>query len=226
MSETVNPVNGEEKSGDGKAENSKKKKKKKGGKEGEEDEEEVYKVCRARRLWSYVKGEMKYVYLGTFCSMCAGTVWPGMALFFAELSASYSNYDFETMKDEVMKWSLCFWGLALACFLFNFGQVSNFTIVGERVTTRIRAAVFRSILRQDISFFDDPKHSIGALSSQLSTEAARIQVTIGQALGSIINTMTSIFMGCAIAFIASWKLSLAVLAAVPLWAVPKLLKWQ
>ena len=34
---------------------------------------------------------------------------------------------FDEMKKEVMKWSICFWGLALGCFIFNFGQVACFT---------------------------------------------------------------------------------------------------
>lgn len=89
------------------------------------------------------------------------------------------------------------------------------TVVGEHITTNLRRHSFRAMLRQDISFFDDPANNVGALSSQLGMDAARVQLTAGQSLGALVNALTSVVFGFAISFFESWKIALVVLAGVP-----------
>ena len=62
--------------------------------------------------------------------------------------------------------------------LFHFGQIYFMTVVGERITTRIRGATFRALLRQDITYFDNPDNNVGALTSQLGADAARVHPSI------------------------------------------------
>ena len=40
---------------------------------------------------------------------------------------------------------------------------------------RLRLQTFYSLLRQDISYFDDPKHSTGALTTRLATDASQVK---------------------------------------------------
>ena len=40
---------------------------------------------------------------------------------------------------------------------------------------RLRLNTFHAMLRQDISYFDDPKHSTGALTTRLATDASQVK---------------------------------------------------
>jgi ATP-binding cassette subfamily B (MDR/TAP) protein 1 len=58
--------------------------------------------------------------------------------------------------------------LVLACFvaLATFTQLLAFTIMGERLTTRLRNLAFENIMRQDIAWFDKEENSTGAITGR------------------------------------------------------------
>jgi ATP-binding cassette subfamily B (MDR/TAP) protein 1 len=50
-----------------------------------------------------------------------------------------------------------------------------FGISGENLTRRLRSQGFKSMLSQDISWFDEPKNNVGTLCTRLAVEAAAVQ---------------------------------------------------
>lgn len=50
-----------------------------------------------------------------------------------------------------------------------------FALSGEALTKRLRARIFRHLLRQEVSFFDRPENNTGALCTRLATEASDVQ---------------------------------------------------
>ena len=46
----------------------------------------------------------------------------------------------------------------------TFGYISVLSVVGERLATKLRSALFRSLLQQDMAFFDE--HKTGELISR------------------------------------------------------------
>lgn len=53
-----------------------------------------------------------------------------------------------------------------------------FGISGENLTKRLRSKGFKSMLSQEVGWFDDKKNNVGTLCTRLSTEAAAIQGVI------------------------------------------------
>lgn len=51
----------------------------------------------------------------------------------------------------------------------------SFTVAGVRLVSRLKIKVFSSMLRQEMSWFDDEKHSVGALSAKLSGDTSTVQ---------------------------------------------------
>ena len=91
-----------------------------------------------------------------------------------------------------------------------------FGYASEYLTERIRRIAFFSLLRQDISFYDDTRHGTGILTSSLSSDAQKIQGISGLALGNISTVLVNL-VGCVIvAFINYWKLSLVAVCCLPL----------
>ena len=50
---------------------------------------------------------------------------------------------------------------------------------GEELTYRIRTKTFRSILRQDMTFFDQSENTVGQLTNQLSADGNAIKDRVG-----------------------------------------------
>ena len=73
-----------------------------------------------------------------------------------------SDADFTSMVDVLV---IGFVGLGVAGFILGFIQVSTFSLAATRQTHRIRKRFYRSILRQNVAWFDENK--AGELNSRL-----------------------------------------------------------
>lgn len=96
---------------------------------------------------------------------------------------------------------------------------------GIRLVYRIRQLCFQSILKQDMSFFDDDKkHAVGILSAKLATDADHIKGLTGQLLGSIAQSLSSIIIGFIVSFVNGPLLALIMLALIPIMAAAQSLQ--
>jgi len=73
------------------------------------------------------------------------------------------------MTSQSLLYSFIFYAIAFISMTTETIQKGVFEMVGERLTKRMRGDLFRSILRKDISWFDDDANAIGVLASRLST---------------------------------------------------------
>ena len=75
---------------------------------------------------------------------------------------------------------------------------------------------FEKVVHMEVSWFDVPLHSSGAIGSRLSADAASVRALVGDALALIVQNISTAIAGLVIAFIASWQLALIILALLPL----------
>jgi ATP-binding cassette subfamily B (MDR/TAP) protein 1 len=143
-------------------------------------------------------------------------VWPGLGLVFGDLLASFANFDDAGIRYEVMICGFYFFGLAVAQYFIQYGMTWGYAESGELIVERLRSALFRSIMRQDAAFFDDPKHATGQLLSLLGVDCGYVQLVTGAALGSAVALAATSVIGLAISFTASWQMSLALIGVVPI----------
>ena len=54
-------------------------------------------------------------------------------------------------------------------------QTLSFNVSGDNLTIRIRKRMFRVMLRQEVGWFDDERHSTGALTHMLTEDGINIQ---------------------------------------------------
>lgn len=98
----------------------------------------------------------------------------------------------------------------------SFGlQGVVFAVCSERLVQRVRDRAFRSILRQDVSFFDKGENTAGSLVSFLSTETTRVAGMSGVTLGTILMMMTTLLFSITIALAVGWKLALVCMSTIP-----------
>ncbi|KAL9972823.1 hypothetical protein ACROYT_G019202 [Oculina patagonica] len=163
--------------------------------------------------------EWPYLVLGSIAGMIDGLFPFAFALVLSEILAVFTMKDEDKMKKESEFWSIMFLVIGVASFFANVIRGSMFAKSGEILTMRLRKMAFEAILRQDMAYFDDPLHSTGALTTALGTHASAVQGAAGTRLGTIAMAISTVIACTVYAFINGWKLSLVVLAFIPLLVV-------
>ncbi|OQS03065.1 ATP-binding Cassette (ABC) Superfamily, partial [Thraustotheca clavata] len=120
------------------------------------------------------------------------------------------------MREEALKWSGAFIGLGAAFFLAITLQNHQFAIACERLTSRVRAMCFEAMLRQEIAWFDDEKHSSGSLTTRLATDSAAIRTMTAETVNVVLVNVSTLAIAFGIAFSQSWQMTLAFLGVFPL----------
>jgi ATP-binding cassette subfamily B (MDR/TAP) protein 1 len=210
---TTDSVNGEFEKGAGKA----------AGQGGEK--EAVYKVS-AKRVWKYSVEDIPLLMAGTFFAILNGCVMPSVAFVFAELLTVFYMDDISYMRDRSGVLAGAMAAVAVGAFIVMGTQGGIFGNIGERLTTRLRIHLFRSIMRQDVAFFDEKANSVGALTTLLQTDTAKVRTMTGQSFGSAIQAAAALTFGLTVSLNASWKYGLVLLACVPILSVGEMLNMK
>ncbi|GMR48617.1 hypothetical protein PMAYCL1PPCAC_18812, partial [Pristionchus mayeri] len=115
--------------------------------------------------------------------------------------------------DNVMQVIWAYAILSVGVFLAAFVQVSCLLYVSENMMDRLRRNFMKSILRQDISWFD--MNTGGALATKLFDNLERVREGTGDKMGLAVQCMAQFVAGFVIAFTHDWRLTLIMLAIVP-----------
>lgn len=176
-------------------------------------------------LWTLIKlvasfnrSDKLLMSVGLFWSVIAGGGNPTQAVFFSKsivtLSRPPSQYG--KLRDEANFWSAMFLMLAIVQFIAYLGQGWAFARCSEKLVHKSRDRAFRTMLRQDIAWFDEEENSAGALTSFLSTETTHLAGMSGEVLGTILIVSTTLIAAITIACAIGWKLGLVCTATIPI----------
>lgn len=137
----------------------------------------------------------------------------GFSLAFAAVLSALYNPDPDSVRAGGEKWGVVFAAMGLGCFVLSTLQGYSFAQMGQRLTYRVRIALLRAMLRQEIGFFD--MDSSGALAS-ISSNASAVRGAVGDPVGLLVQNLSCVIASYAIAFYSSWSMTLVVTAALPL----------
>jgi ATP-binding cassette subfamily B (MDR/TAP) protein 1 len=166
---------------------------------------------------SFNKKEWMFMLLGLTFSIIAGGGQPTQGVFFAKAitSLSYPLSEARKIRSDVDFWALMYLMLGFVQLLAMSVQGIAFAYCSERLIHRARDRAFRTMLRQDISFFDEEENSTGALTSFLSTEATHLAGISGTTLGTLLTVSTTLFAAIIISLSIGWKLALVTMSTIP-----------
>jgi ATP-binding cassette subfamily B (MDR/TAP) protein 1 len=171
-----------------------------------------------RRLAYLNKPEIPVLLIGTVAAIISGVIFPIFGLLISSVIKIFFESHHELRKDSKF-WAQMFIVLGLVGFLSVPIRSYFFAVAGCKLIERIRTMCFEKVVRMEVGWFDEPENSSSAIGARLSADAATVRALVGDALAEIVHSIASVVAGLVIAFDASWRMALIVLALVPLLVV-------
>ncbi|KAF4336925.1 multidrug resistance [Fusarium beomiforme] len=149
--------------------------------------------------------------------IAAGTILPLMDLVFGKFINVFTDFATGELspagyRSEVGKYSLYFVYLFIAKFALSYLWTILVSIAAINTTKALRVDFVRSTLRQEVAFFDSPSSSI---PGQITTNGNLINQGISEKFGITIAALSTFVSAFVVAFAVQWKLTLIVLAIIP-----------
>jgi len=162
-----------------------------------------------RRLISLARAELRSLAVGTVCLFVAGTAM----LIYPQAIRLIIDGAVEQGMAAVNRAALLMAGVFVIQGFAVAGRYYLFTTAGERIVARLREQLYRSIIGQEIAFFD--RRRTGELISRLSSDTTVIQNTASVNLSMGLRAMVMAFGGLVLLAVTSFKLTVVMLIIVP-----------
>ncbi|KAF0916968.1 hypothetical protein E2562_015135 [Oryza meyeriana var. granulata] len=161
------------------------------------------------------KTDAALMLLGTLGAVANGAAMPFMTVLFGNLIDAFGGaLGIHDVVNRVSMVSLEFIYLAIASAVASFVQVTCWMITGERQAARIRNLYLKTILRQEIAFFDKYTNT-GEVVGRMSGDTVLIQDAMGEKVGKFIQLVVTFLGGFIVAFAQGWLLTLVMMATIP-----------
>uniref|UniRef100_A0AC35TMW8 P-loop containing nucleoside triphosphate hydrolase protein n=1 Tax=Rhabditophanes sp. KR3021 TaxID=114890 RepID=A0AC35TMW8_9BILA len=155
------------------------------------------------------KRDFKIAAFGLIFVIGRGLTWPVFSIIYGNLFKTLSNPDNSEDANKLSIIFICsaFAVLGICSMIFTIAAGTMFGISGERMTKRLRVAVYKNILSQDASYFDSGKHSVSTLSNRLASDAPNVQAAIDMRLAEVLQGVVSLIAGLIISFVYGWRMA-------------------
>jgi ABC-type multidrug transport system fused ATPase/permease subunit len=168
--------------------------------------------------------KLDYVLLciGVLSAIAAGVPFPILGIIFGQLIDTLNSATCSVVEDAAGKAAyqsdvnskvLQVVYITIASFFAIYIYTVSWRLVGERLVQRLRDEYFRSLLRQEASFFD--ALPAGVVSSRLNGDIATIQAGTTEKVGICICTASFFVTAYIVAFILDAKLAGMLVSLVP-----------
>lgn len=155
--------------------------------------------------------EWGFLALGVVASALEGLVWPAFSIVLSSMISIIVN---SNSDDDVRTYALAFVGIGVGVFVAVTTKFTCLALVSERLTLRLRSQAFSRMLAKPVAWFDEPSHTKAVLGSRLSNDANDVKGLLSGRLGLIVQLISTMVGGLAVAFYYCWRLAFVVLSTV------------
>ncbi|KAD7477115.1 hypothetical protein E3N88_00251 [Mikania micrantha] len=173
----------------------------------------------APSIWQLVKlnePEWPYALMGSLGAILAGMQAPLFALGITYILSCFYSGDKSRIREDVEHASMIFVAAGIVTIPIYMLQHYFYTLMGERITTRVRSSMFAAILRNEVGWFDMEENSSGSLVSKLAADATLVRSALADRLSTIIQNISLTVTAFVISFVLSWRIALVIVSTFPL----------
>lgn len=110
-------------------------------------------------------------------------------------------------------WSIYMMATGVAFLICGYVMVSTFSTAANNQANHIRIMFFRSILKQDITWYDTK--TSGDFATKVTADLSKIQDGIGDKVSLCIFSFSTVLFSLGTAFYYGWELTLIILSVMP-----------
>ncbi|KAK9454006.1 P-loop containing nucleoside triphosphate hydrolase protein [Dipodascopsis uninucleata] len=192
----------------------------------EDANEEELDLSKRYSNWSVIKfvmglgkKELPFLTVATLCGVTTGLTYIGLGILYGVTLQAFQMYPYERFGEKLrdIVYPYAAFIFMIGCVILTAGTTGSslFAYSFTKIASRVRVLSFSQFLYQDIKYFDEPRHSIGVLTSALSSDAQSIQGIGGSALSKILEALAVSTVGVAVSIGFAWKLGLVMFVSIP-----------
>lgn len=169
--------------------------------------------------WSLLKMNMPEwgsALLGFIAAIGSGAVQPINAYCVGSLISIYFRTDKSEIKSKSRTLSLVFLGIAVLNFTSSLLQHYSFSVMGEKLTKRVREKLLDKLMTFEIGWFDQEENTSAAICARLATEANVVRSLVGDRMSLLVQAIFGSIFSYVIGLLLSWRLTLVMVAVQPL----------
>jgi len=167
------------------------------------------------RIFSLITGETSLLILAIVLMLIAeagnlavpyilARAYDALQSYFFDLGAVSTSSNVENVDDnitemtmsEINLWMGASLGVYALSMIFNFIRGAILAVIGERLVARLRLKLYKSVLHQEIGFYDE--HKTGEIVSRLGSDTQLLQMMIStfapESLNGILKVIMSIIL--------------------------------
>ncbi|KAF9606676.1 hypothetical protein IFM89_027720 [Coptis chinensis] len=175
------------------------------------------------KLFRYADGVDKLLLLfGTLGSIGDGLMSPLTMLILSGAINDYGSGGISFSNDVVDKYSLKLLFLAIGVGVCAFVEGVCWTRTAERQTSRIKKEYLKSVLRQEVGFFDTQTNisTTYQVVSTISSSTHSIQEALSEKIPNCLAQVSAFIFSLLVSFLLSWRLALLGLPFTLLFIIP------
>lgn len=180
----------------------------------DEDEVDSEVLVDKSRLIELVKPDMKLLIVGCLMAAFGGAMTPFQGLVVSFMSTVY--YQPVGMMEEVQMWALILVGAAVVAGIADFFKTYYFEKIGQNLAYTVRSRMMKSLMRQEVAYFDQEENNSGAIISRLDTDAIHLKGQASDNWGMLAQIAGCLLCGYPISFVYNWRITLILTATIPL----------
>lgn len=149
--------------------------------------------------------------VGLISSIAAGILQPLVTIIFGDLidgftiymtpgTPNFKNRDY--LSPIVNEYSVYFILMAVGMFITTYIYTATYIFVGERITHRIRQKFLKSVLRQEIAWYDSHSGGAGSVTTQIASDTLLVQDGVSEKFPMCFSHLSCFLAGFGVAFAA------------------------
>ncbi|KAK8165049.1 P-loop containing nucleoside triphosphate hydrolase protein [Phyllosticta citrichinensis] len=185
------------------------------------ENEELLRKTQWKDLFNFTtKKHLPFLITAVSLAIICGLVVPFNAWLLGKIFDAFSKYaartiDAEKLRSDISKYTIYMVALAAANWLMQSFYFASWILFGELQARSARERIFRALLKRNIEWFDRRKNGIGAMIPRLQMQTRELQIATSQPFGTCIEAVATTLLCLGLAMFYSWKLTLVILAVVP-----------
>jgi len=179
------------------------------------DEKTQGKQVAWTQLLRYASGKDKVMMLvGTIFAIINGLALPVFSIWFGQMLDDFNSNDTNQVLVGVRRAAYVFLGIAGGTFFCSWISLGCWMYSSEKQTARWREEYLKSLLRQNMGFFDE--HPPGELTQRLANDTALVKKALGEKVSTGFQHTATFIAGIIVGFVRGWELALLFMGITPI----------